>query len=194
MKRNKWMGIEAVLLTVGVTACGAVGAQAANAATSGVGSAVSGAQTTGASEAAAPAHADDKGGAAATPNADGASEKDKDLTERFESTNEECGTKLTGKMASKSLSVSYCSNISDGLRYVCQDNKANKAVFKGVTTVVCADVTGGSATIKRDGATLVVGINDTMDDPSERVRCVAAKAMKVTYKGDLDAACAKRKH
>jgi hypothetical protein len=44
------------------------------------------------------------------------------------------------------------------------------------------------------GATLSFALNETMSDPSERVRCVGAKQLKADYKGDLDGACLERKY
>jgi hypothetical protein len=120
---------------------------------------------------------------------------DKDFTERLESANEECGTKLIGRITSPTLSVSYCSNLADGLLSVCQDNPGNKAIYAGLASVVCGDTKAGAPTAEpsKVGTALDININETMSDPSERVRCTVAKLLKVTYKGDLDDACLERK-
>ncbi len=138
-------------------------------------------------------------------------EDDKDFTERLDSTSEECSKiagaayKFRGKMnvSTSKLSVGGCSNISDGLRAVCQDNsavdstKANlKASLSKLSTVVCeyADPKAATATVALKGNALHVWINIDMPDPSERARCVIANALKLKYKGDLDAKCLERKH
>ncbi len=138
-------------------------------------------------------------------------EDDKDFTERLVSTSEEC-TKITGApykfmgkltVPTSKLSVSGCSNISDGLRAVCQDNsavdsaKANlRASVSKIKTVVCeyADPKAATATVAVRGSALHVWINIDMPDPSERARCMIANALKLKYKGDLDAKCLERKH
>lgn len=138
-------------------------------------------------------------------------EDDKAFTEYLDSTSEECGKiagaayKFKGKMnvATSKLSVSGCSNISDGLRAVCQDNsavdsaKANlKANLAKLSSVVCeyADPKAATATVALKGNALHVWINIDMPDPSERARCTIANALKLKYKGDLDAKCLERKH
>lgn len=137
-------------------------------------------------------------------------EDDAAFTETLDSTSEEC-TKLSGqtfkfkgKMAvdPATLSVSACGNISDGLRYVCQDNTSdqNKAALvkslSRVKTVVChyAAPKEPTAIVKLSGDTLSVWTNIEMSDPSERARCMIAKALGVKYKGDLDGKCLERKH
>lgn len=138
-------------------------------------------------------------------------EDDKAFTEYLDSTSEECGKiaatpyKFLGKMnvSTSKLSVSGCSNISDGLRAVCGDNsavdsaKANlKASLAKIKTVVCeyADPKAPTATVALKGNALHVWINIDMPDPSEKARCVIANALKLKYKGDLDAKCLERKH
>ncbi len=93
-------------------------------------------------------------------------------------------------------------NISDGLRYVCQDNgkvdslRANlKASLSKINTVVCeyADKKMPTASVAVRGNALHVWVNIEMSDPSERARCMIANALKLKYKGDLDAKCFERK-
>lgn len=138
-------------------------------------------------------------------------EDDKDFTERVEPTALECG-KITGtkyswrgklNVSTSKLSVSGCSNITDGLSAVCQDNsavdstKANlKATLSKINTVVCeyADPKAPTAAVAVKGNALHVWINIDMPDPSERARCMIAGALKLKYKGDLDAKCLERKH
>jgi hypothetical protein len=138
-------------------------------------------------------------------------EADADFTQRLVSTGEEC-TKITGtsyvfagklNVSTDQLSVSGCSNISDGLRAVCQDGDkladSKAALVKGlakVKTVVCeyADPKAKTAAVKLNGGALHVWINIDMPDPSERARCMIAQALKLKYKGDLDAKCLERKH
>lgn len=138
-------------------------------------------------------------------------EDDKAFTEYLDSTSEECSKitaapyKLRGKLnvSTSKLSVSGCSNISDGLRAVCQDNSAVdstkaslKAALSKLNTVVCeyADPKAATATVSVKGSALHVWINIDMPDPSERARCMIANALKLKYKGDLDAKCLERKH
>ncbi len=119
---------------------------------------------------------------------------DADFTAALESVNETCGSKLTGRITSATLSVSYCSNLADGLRYVCQDNPGRADLLKAYSSVVCGDTAGPTAIVSDWGPTLAIDINETMSDPSERVRCTVAKSLAVTYKGDLDDKCLDRKH
>ena len=59
--------------------------------------------------------------------------------------------------------------------------------------MVCGDTKAETAALTKLGTSLLININETMSDPSERVRCVVAKTLKLTYKGDLDDACLARK-
>ncbi len=137
-------------------------------------------------------------------------EDDNDFTEELKSTSEECGKmtgvgyKFLGRVATPSKKGdTACGNVSDGLRYVCQDNgkvdslRANlKASLSKINTVVCeyADKKAPTAAIAIKGNALHVWVNIEMSDPSERARCVIANALKLKYKGDLDAKCLDRKH
>jgi hypothetical protein len=151
------------------------------------------------------------GGGPAAPIAGGDSELDRELTETLQSTSEECSKiagvpiTFTGKMAVDPdvLSVSACGNISDGLRYVCQDNAKSSeaqqnlaAKLAGLSTVVCEFAPPQSATaeVKIAGAAIHVWTNIEMPDPSERARCVIAQQLQLKYKGDLDKACLQRKY
>lgn len=138
-------------------------------------------------------------------------EDDNAFTEYLDSTSEEC-SKITGapykfrgklNVSTSKLSVSGCSNISDGLRAVCQDSsavdsaKANlRSAVSKINTVVCeyADPKAATARVQLKGSALHVWINIDMPDPSERARCMIAKSLKLKYKGDLDAKCLDRKH
>jgi len=136
-------------------------------------------------------------------------EDDNDFTERLVSTSEECGKftgvdyKFLGRLANPGKKdATACGNISDGLRYVCQDNSkvdsltANlRASLSKINTVVCnyADAKAPTATVAVRGNALHVWVNIEMSDPSERARCMIANALKLKYKGDLDAKCLARK-
>jgi hypothetical protein len=138
-------------------------------------------------------------------------EADHDFTERLRPTGEEC-SKITGAnlvFAGKydadpdKLTISGCSNISDGLTAVCQDSEkfqdARLSLSKALTKihkVSCeyAPASAKTASVKIQGDMLKVWINIDMPDPSEKARCQIAKTLGVKYKGDLDKACLERAH
>jgi hypothetical protein len=111
--------------------------------------------------------------------------------------------KFLGRLASPGKKdLTACKNISDGLRYVCQDNSkvdstiANlRASLSKINTVVCdyADAKAPTAAVAVRGSALHVWVNIEMSDPSERARCMISNALRLKYKGDLDAKCLARK-
>lgn len=136
-------------------------------------------------------------------------EDDNDFTDTLKSTSEECARftgvdyRFLGRLASPGKKdATACGNVSDGLRYVCQDNgkvdslKANlRASLSKINTVVCdyADAKAPTAAVAIRGNALHVWVNIEMSDPSERARCMIANKLGLKYKGDLDAKCLDRK-
>lgn len=127
--------------------------------------------------------------AAAAPAAGGGGcEDDKDFTERFEATNQECGSKISGGIVGKEMNASQCSNISDGLRANCQDaGGANKAKVASSIKKVCChyDAAAKKVKVELKGGTLHAYFNiDTVEDPSSGVRCQVAKTLGLKEPSD----------
>lgn len=130
-----------------------------------------------------------KAPAAAAPAASaGGCEDDKDFTERFEATNQECGSKISGGIIGKEMNASQCSNISDGLRANCQDaGGANKAKVASSIKKVCChyDAAAKKVKVELKGGTLHAYFNiDTVEDPSSGVRCQVAKLLGLKEPSD----------
>ena len=128
--------------------------------------------------------------------------EDKELLDRFKDTVDECQKVLSAKgisfkptidpaSAKKDSAVSICSNISDGIRAVCQDAKAHgkpadkKALAAmlqnlAITCKIVPDSVMKLTMIPAGRNGIVANVNFN-DDPAEQMRCEFIKMKKFKF-------------